>query len=366
MTKDINKIPKEITQVNNSFNQTHNLNTTSSSPKKYNNTKTKNLDLNKDNNIINTIFYSLTLFCYLGTACMMLTLGSYWKDLEEHIPDNYKLPEYKDFYITLKFLPVFIIIKLLFEKYVPQYMYILLSKKYKNPNDINNFNLGNFYKKKLATNLLKVIYYTFISIFAYCVMKESDFFPYELLGKGDMWNIFSKGVPGYLFFEKPDYFNYYYLIGLAFVITDLIWLLFIYEKQSDFPLMLLHHSVTISLVVFSYLFNCSQIGVIVFILHDYTDIFVYITRIAINTDLKDIYKYIICGVFLALYIYLRLYVLGKLIISCFIVNTYWGIPQISLWSFKNFLIIMHVYWVYQIIIRFFYKSITDVGKVKQK
>ena len=72
-----------------------------------------------------------------------------------------------------------------------------------------------------------------------------------ILNISEMKNMFNIGEPGYLFWKKPEYFDYYYLGGLTFVLTDLIYLLFVYEMQSDFHLMLLHHSITLSLVVFS-------------------------------------------------------------------------------------------------------------------
>lgn len=338
---------------------------TDNSTKKQNKEK-EVIDLNKEYNLLNRFFNFLTFICFAGTTYMILNYESFWAERSSYKPENFVLPKIQDLYTTVYFIPLIIAAKFLFEKPFSGLMYKILASKYKQIDDKDNYNLGLIYKKKMTTSLFKVIYYTSISLFCYFMIKDSDFFPYELLGEGDMVNIFKNGDPGYLFFDKPANFNLYYLINLAFVITDLIWLLFLYESQSDFSLMILHHSITISLVTFSYLYSYSQIGVIVFFLHDLTDIFVYLVRIVINTNIIDGIKFFVCGLFLLSYIYCRIYVFGKLI---YIVGTLlqnWNMYAQILWYFKCILMIMHVYWVIQIINRFWHWTIIDVGKIKKK
>lgn len=324
------------------------------------------IDLNKEHNLLNRFFNFLTLICFAGTTYMVLNYENFWAERLIYKPENFVLPKLEDLYFTAYILPFIIASKLIFEKLFSGFMYSILAAKYKKIEDKENFNLGLIYKKKLTTNLYKVLYYTSISAFCYLMIRDSDFFPYELFGKGDMVNIFKNGDPGYLFFDKPSNFNLYYLINLAFVITDLIWLLFFYDSQSDFSLMILHHSITISLVTFSYLYNYSQIGVIVFFLHDLTDVFVYLIRIIINTDLIDAIKFTACGIFLFSYIFLRIYVFGKLIYVVGTLIQNWNMYAQILWYFKCILMIMHIYWVIQIINRFWHWTIIDVGKIKKK
>lgn len=326
----------------------------------------KSIDLNKDNRYLNIFFHSLTCICYFGTIIMVMNYYEYWKVKLPYKPEAYEIPKFSDFYISLLSMPFIICFKIMFGKLFTSFMYKnFLADKYKDPSKEEDFKMGEVYKKKLTMNLFKATYYTLIVLFCFFSCRDAPYFPYELGGSGDMINIFQNGVPGYIFFYKPNLFIYYYQISLGYVFVDMIWLLFVYETQSDFPIMLLHHSITISLVVFSYISNFSQIGIIVFFLHDFTDIFVYLTRIVINTGIKDRYKYAFCALFLFLYIYARIYVFGKLIYLVGVNLNDWNMYSIVLWYFKCILMVMHIYWVYEIILRFCCRSITDVGKVKK-
>lgn len=330
--------------------------------------KNKEEDLmSKDGSWLNRLFLFLTFVCFAGTFWMMFGYESFWDKIIFYKPNNYQLPLISDLKYAFYLLPIFIAVKLSFERGCQGLMYHFLSQKYKNPYDEDLYKTGQIYKKKLATNLFKVVYYTFMVIFGHFALRDLSFFPTELLGSGDMKNMFSAGVPQYLFFEKTELFNVYYMLGLAFVLTDLIWLLLVYECQSDFYIMLLHHSITISLVAFSYLTNYSQIGVIVFYLHDVTDIFVYITRIIINTDYRDAIKVPVCTVLLISYLFFRIYLFAKLILTVYWYMNHWNLFSNTLWLFKCILLTMHVYWVSQIIKRFIYYNIEDVGgKIKKK
>jgi ceramide synthetase len=118
--------------------------------------------------------------------------------------------------------------------------------------------------------------------------------------------------------------------------------------------MLLHHICTISLITFSFLTNYSNVGCVVLFLHDVGDIFVYITRIVINTDASKPIKISTAILLQIVFIYTRLYVFGDLILSIYYGIT-WGFkwPDTSLTLFLCFLYIMHVNWVYLILKKIF-------------
>jgi hypothetical protein len=225
----------------------------------------------------------------------------------------------------------------------------IVSQKYNNPEDEANYQLGRVYVKKLSTNIFKLTFYTFMTVWGFSLLSQLDYFPTSLGGKGYLMKMFEPGYPDTFYHWKPANFDIYYLTGLAFCMTDLIWLLFVYELQSDFVLMLLHHICTISLISFSFLTNYSNIGCIVLFLHDAGDIFVYITRIVINTDVRTLFKLSTATFLILFFIYTRLYVFADLILSIYRGIT-WGFqwPDTSLTLFLCFLYIMHVNWVYLI------------------
>lgn len=226
--------------------------------------------------------------------------------------------------------------------------------EYLNPEDTQNYSIGLIYTKKNCTNFFKLCYYLVVVTIGLIVLKDLDYFPVNLGGKGEVSKMFEGGYPHYLFHSKPKYFNYYYLGTLAFHITDLIWLVAVYELQSDFLMMLLHHICTVILITFSYLSNYSNVGCIVLFLHDFTDIFVYITRLFLNTRSKEVVK-VSSGILLLLvYLYTRIYVYGDLLIQTYIgLTSHFNWVFQTLWGFLCFLYILHLYWVYLILKKIF-------------
>ena len=78
-------------------------------------------------------------------------------------------------------------------------------------------------------------------------------------------------------------------------------------RRNDFLEMLLHHTVTIYLLGFSYMFNVWETGTVVLFLHDSGEITVSLTRLFTETE----YKKTTVGVFLsntAIWFYARLIV----------------------------------------------------------
>eukprot|EP00392_Amoebophrya_sp_AT5.2_P008104 g8123.t1 len=69
----------------------------------------------------------------------------------------------------------------------------------------------------------------------------------------------------------------YYLWQSAFWTSSLIFL-FAEKKRKDFVMMLIHHLATVSLVFFSYTWNYWRIGLLVLLLHDSVDIWLYAAK----------------------------------------------------------------------------------------
>jgi len=245
----------------------------------------------------------------------------------------------------------------------------MLAAKYKNPEDEENFKIGEIYAKKMATNVFKCFYYVFITLFGYYVLTQTNYFPTTLGGHGNLMNIYEGGQPAMMFHVKPNYFNLWYMIALAYNITDLVWLGFFYELQTDFLMMLLHHVCTISLVSFSYLSNYSHIGSVVLSLHDTSDIFVYITRFWINSDVMKFIPVMSGVALLIIFIYTRIFVLGTLIYSMFVGIPDWNSTISVLYVFLIFLYFMHLFWVYlilkRIILAVFKNKIGDTYKINK-
>lgn len=249
-------------------------------------------------------------------------------------------------------------------------MYKWSKKEYLNTEDPEKYAIGLIYAKKNCTNVFKLFYYICISSLGYYVLSQTNFFPKELFGHGEISNCFAGGYPNWIYFTKPELFNVYYLVALAYHLTDLVWLLGIYELQTDFKMMLVHHICTISLVVFSYLCNYSHLGSIIMFLHDFGDIFVYIARILLNTSFPETSKTSSGIVLLIVWIYTRLYVFAGVIFSVYrgFAPDY-NLAIINIIIFLCFLYVLHIYWVYlifkKICMALFGKIYEDTFKVSK-
>lgn len=316
-------------------------------------------NIHEDHYLVTLFFHISILVSLIGSVSLIPFCYTYWEERRNLIPEGYNVPQIYDLYHLLYLIVFLCAVKEGIAKSTNNIADSIISNKFTGEALIAN-------KKKIVSHFFKLFYYSSVSIIGYLICKKLDFFPWELLGDHDFMDIFKDGMPKQLFFNKPDYFDIYYLTSLAFVILDLIYLVFINEKQSDYNIMILHHICTISLVGYSFLTNGSHVGVIVFYLHDFTDIFVSITRITILTDLKDEVKLFSGAILLVVFVYYRLIVFGKYTYQTFMHLNDWHIFNIILWPFLIILYTMHVYWVYSIVKRFASKKIEDVGVRKDK
>lgn len=227
--------------------------------------------------------------------------------------------------------------------------YKILAAKYKNPQDEENFETGKIYLVKLNSNIIKLSYFTLISIFGYYILHDLEYFPISLGGKGYISQMWEAGYPKTYLHKKPDFFDFYYLTELTFCMTDLLWIIFIDETQTDFLMMMLHHFCTISLISFSFVSNYSNIGCLVLLLHSSADVLVYVARTVVYVDLNKYLVYLAGVMLLLFFVYTRLYVLMQVLISIYTGVTWkWDAVTTFLFTFLCFLYVMHINWVYLI------------------
>ena len=182
--------------------------------------------------------------------------------------------------------------------------------------------------------------------------------------------MFEDKYPNFYFFHKPKYFDFLYMMNLCYYLTDLIWLIWINEPTNDYNLMIIHHISTIVLIFFSFWTNTSNIGSMIFYLHNIGNVFVYFLRVFMYSDLNTIIKGMMTMVLIVIWIYTRLFVFGKLIMIVYYDLTPWSLVIYFLWPLAVILYIMHVYWVYEILnklkLLLTTNTVEDVSKVKKR
>ena len=317
--------------------------------KSQNNSKKQKGGMEKFENMWSKLFYACLGLTVIGIYYMARGVQSFRKRVISLNPD-YEFSKYSDFLISLPILIVYAIFRFYIQSFLTGICEKLMKKAYRFPTNQKDRELGEKYRKKLPTHMFKTTMYFILTVFGYFILKDLNYYPKSLLGKGWLPNMFIKGYPNSFYLEKPPLFDFYYMVCLAYFSCDLIWL-FVEERQTDFMNMLLHHICTISLIIFSHLVHYSNVGSIVLILHLESDIFVHSTRFLLQTDVSEKIKNI-NGILMAFnFIYTRVYVLGDIIYVLYHYVTWKGIVDWFLLIFLSIIYLLQFYWSMLLVIK---------------
>ena len=292
---------------------------------------------------------SFFIFCIIISIILIIISCFCIKNFNESIKIhnlNYNWPKLSELIPSLYILPIIMAYKTIIEFLSKGLVESCLAKKYKQPKNEEFKKLGIIYRHKLARHIYKITFYIGITIFGYYALHNLSYFPKSMLGNGYISNMFLKGFPDSYFHERTTHFILYYNISLAYFVNDFIFL-FIMERQSDFINMLLHHICSISLIIFSFITNYSNIGSLVIFCHMESDILLHATRFMLQTDNSIFITGFIGITFTINFVYMRQYVFGEMIYTIYRYITWkWGVITTTLWLFLVILYIMHLRWSY--------------------
>ena len=302
----------------------------------------------KYDNLWNHFFYGCLGLTLIGIYFMIRGVNNFRNTLISLNP-NYEFSKYSDFLICI---PLFIV----FQNYAPRFLKKIcekvMKKSYRFPKTEKDKQLGEKYRIRIPIHIFKGSMYLFLTIFGYYVLKDINYFPKSLLGKGSLPNMFINGYPKSFYLDKPPLFDFYYMLCLSYFTSDLVGL-FREAKQTDFINMLLHHICTISLIVFSHLVHYSNVGSIVLIIHMESDVFVHLTRFLLQTDAPEIIKNISGLILVFNFLYTRIYVLGDIIYVLYMYVTWKGVIDWFLLIFLVIIYIMHINWAIMLLQKMF-------------
>ena len=293
-------------------------------------------------------FSVLLILSFIGIFYLIRDVSKFRNTLISLNP-SYDFPKIVDFKICIPLFILISVLKYCAQKYLVHICEKVMKKNYRFPTNEKDKQLGEKYRVKLPDHVFKGLTYLFLTIFGYFILKDLNFFPKTLLGKGWLPNMFIDGYPNCFYLKKPPLFDLYYMLCLSYYSSDSIWLIFINDKQSDFINMLLHHICTLSLIIFSYLVNYSNVGSIVLLLHVETDIFVHLTRFLIQTDFPEIIKNISGLALVFNFLYIRIYVFGNIIYVLYKYITWKGTVDSFLIVFLTIIYSMHINWAIMLV-----------------
>lgn len=286
------------------------------------------------------VSYILILTVVGGSWYMYTNLDLIMYEIKEGNRE-YAFPTYTQLIPSLYYLSFLIIGHEIFRFFLAEKMEKHLTHRYKNEDPI----LIEIYKKKVATNIYKFLFYFLSTVFGFIVLKDLDFFPWSMLGNGEFKNLFIKGYPDLFYFEKPENFDFYYNLNLSFALFD-GYLLITNPLQSDFLFMALHHLSTYSLIIFSFVSNFSHVGSIVYFSHYLGDVFSYIVRVCVHLNISDFYTAFSTFVFLVIFSYTRLFVFGDVIYQIYVGLDYtWTSIETNLVAFLLIIMLLNILWI---------------------
>jgi len=194
--------------------------------------------------------------------------------------------------------------------------------------------------EKCATQIYKTLTYIALSVTGYILLKDEDYYPKSLGGHGDIEQMWVD-----LPYQKQSKNIYlYYVIALSYHLHSIIDQFKYYGKPS-FGDMMLHHIITIGLILFSFFNNYVRIGTLVLYLHDISDICGSLSKITLHSKYDIITMISYTGLLLS-WVYFRLIVYPFQVINSALKQVPYPHHEKNkfLILLMASLVVLHIYW----------------------
>lgn len=191
---------------------------------------------------------------------------------------------------------------------------------------------------KFGSCVFKAGFFLVISYFEYLLLSNQDFTPSWLFGSGNTVNLWTEN------YVMPVDLISVFMGSLGYHLHSTVYHCFFVDRRGDFGEMLLHHALTLWLMVLSYIEGYSRIGLLIVFLNDVPDIFVYLTKTLGDTPYvkASIASYI--GLVVS-YFYFRLVVFPvSLLPSLLYESNFTPTGRVLYIGFLGSLTLLHAYW----------------------
>ncbi len=191
---------------------------------------------------------------------------------------------------------------------------------------------------KFGACAFKAVFFPIMCAFEYNILSQQDFTPAWLFGNGITHNLWTES------YEMPYELIALFMASLGYHLHSTIYHCFFVERRGDFAEMLLHHSLTLWLMVLSYIDGYSRIGLLIVFLNDVPDIFVYLTKCLGDTPYVKT-SVISYACLLLTYGYFRLVVFpASLLPSLLFESNFSPVGRFLYIGFLSCLTLLHAYW----------------------
>ncbi|TMW63829.1 hypothetical protein Poli38472_002770 [Pythium oligandrum] len=196
----------------------------------------------------------------------------------------------------------------------------------------------------LASSLFNALFFTWITVYGYQVIKDEEWFPPSLGGSGHIVKAFQViNVP------PSNELKTYLQLQLAYQVHSLLYVLLMKPLDNDNMDFMSHDLTAILLMVSSYLVNYTAISAIIGFLNDACDIFMYIFFVSTDSEWKPMIaaSYM---TFLFAWGYTRLYVYPSEILPSVFIEPTRNDPNVSSLYLRpvelmlSFLLVLQTWW----------------------
>ena len=245
---------------------------------------------------------------------------------------SYRWPDYTDFYITLAAIPCVTLAKRVVAMAFSGYYEKNLPAKYTGK-------ARQIKIDKCVKGVLKVLYFSGVQVYGFLyVLSEQPYHAPTLFGTKS-WAFIYKNYP---YFEITPHMKFFYMVGLSYHVES--WLeQMLSPPKSDFAEMFLHHLLTTSLMVGSYLTNTVNCGIVVMMILDHADIWIGFVRVVADVGSMGTIVFTFFGV-LTSWFYTRIYVFPFEVVK-YAAFDQWALSDGTGWInlvFGTFLLVLQV------------------------
>lgn len=166
-------------------------------------------------------------------------------------------------------------------------------------------------QRKIMDQSWQLVIHITMTAFAYYLMKDTDWFSDTASTFNPCPSRFRSGE-----LTRPMQLNAYYLMQLAIWMWTAFSCKWLESRRKDYVEMMLHHIVTIMLVLASLLFKEHPMGMLVLIVHDSSDVMLDLMKLANYFKLENAHGYYMTEL-------------------CFFLNTFVSWPLLRLYYFPK-------------------------------
>jgi len=254
-------------------------------------------------------------------------------------------PQYSEFSVVLVLGPLFVIAHRICQVMMTSVARAVIIRK--------SSWTAKAYEHKLTRFGSAIFKFVFFSVFSayffFTVLLDADWMPPILFGGGSTKNCWGEGRAGDTQHEVGTYLSHFYMLALAYHLSEVVFQIIYERDKPDLAEMLCHHVTTLFLVFTSFLANFVRIGTLVLFVHYVSDIPIYGAKIFVDTSCKMIAFLFLLGCILS-WGFLRLYVFPAVIIRSTLMESIGERESMGEACFMSFngalcvLVCLHMYW----------------------